>query len=80
MLMELVQGEYTVMIDDQIVEKSAFSSDPTFNQLLFSQPLNNTNHTLTITNVAENGPRLWLDIDQIIFTSGDDKDVYVFSH
>jgi hypothetical protein len=78
-MIEPVQGEYMVMIDDQIVETSAFSSDPTFNQLLFSQALNNTNHTLTIKNIAENAPRLWLDIDQITFTSGDDKNEYVAS-
>jgi hypothetical protein len=64
-------GQYTVSLDKNATQSDGYEPDPgQFQQLLYSaENLELANHTLTITNGPVNG--LWVDVDYIVFTTGD---------
>jgi hypothetical protein len=71
------QGEYSAYLDDKIVRKSAYAANPTFNTSLFAATgLDNAPHTFTIVNDAQNDVQRWVDIDSIVFTTGDSTSKY----
>jgi hypothetical protein len=72
------QGSYVVHLDDIIWTSSAYSDTYQFGALVYAKSgLDNTYHTLTIVDQGTDPDKRWVDIDNIVYTTGDPALKYV---